>query len=75
MNDLRLTAKQVTKLKALHRRQRDRRLADRVKAVVLLWFGLSVANVAEALLIDETTVRNWLEKRQQGGETELLTLL
>jgi len=62
MDDLRLTAKQITTLKALHRKQRDRRFADRLKAIVWLGSGWSVTQVAEALLIDETTVRNWLEK-------------
>ena len=51
MDEFRLTAKQITTLHALHRKQRDRRFADRIKAIVLLGTGLSVA---EALLIDET---------------------
>ena len=58
----------------LHRKQRDRRFADRLKAIVLLGTGWSVTQVAEALLIDDTTVRNWLEKYRQGGETELLAI-
>ena len=74
MDEFRLTAKQITVLKALHRKQRDRRFADRLKAIVLLGNGWSVAQVAEVLLIDETTVRNWIEKYQQGGETELLAI-
>ena len=57
MGDFRLTPQQITILKALHRKQRDRRFADRLKAVVLLGSG-SAANVAQALLIDEVTVRN-----------------
>jgi len=74
MDDFRLTAKQITTLKALHRKQRDRRFADRLKAIVLLGSGWSVTQVAEALLVDEATVRNWLEKYRQGGETELLAI-
>ena len=74
MDEFRLTAKQIGKLKALHRKRRDRRFADRIKGIVLLGSGWSVTQVAEVLLIDETTVRNWLEKYQQGGETELLAI-
>ena len=74
MDDFRLTSGQVAALRALHRRQRDRRFADRINAIVLLGSGWSVANVAEALLIDDQTVRNWLEKYRQGGEAELLAL-
>jgi transposase len=74
MDDFRLTPKQLTDLRALHKKQRDRMKADRVKAVVLLGSGWSVTDVAQALLIDETTVRNWYEKYQHGGDKELLTL-
>ena len=73
MENFQLTIAQVSTLKALHRKQRDRRLADRVKAIVLLGSGWSVVEVAEALLIDEVTVRNWLSKYRQGGETALLS--
>ena len=74
MDDFRLTAKQIGKLRELHRKQRDRRLADRLKAIVLLGSDWSVAEVAQALLVDEKSVRLWLEKYRQGGETELLAL-
>ena len=74
MDDFQLTSKQITSLKTLHRLQRDRKIADRVKAVVLLGSGWSVANVAEALLVDETTVRFWWEKYEHGGDKELTTL-
>ena len=74
MDDFRLTARQIEKLRELHRKQRDRRFAYRINAVILLGTGWSVTQVAEVLLIDETTVRNWLEKYRQGGVDELLTL-
>lgn len=74
MDNFQLTSKQITSLKALHRFQRDRKIADRVKAVVLLGSGWSVANVAEALLVDETTIRLWWEKYEHGGDQELTTL-
>jgi len=75
VDDFRLTDRQIAKLKTLHRSLRKRQLADRVKAVVLLGSGWSVAQVAQALLVDEATVRHWREKYQRGGENELLTLL
>ena len=75
MDDFRLTAKQIMKLKETHRKQRDKRFADRLKAIILLGTGWSVVQVAEVLLIDETTVRNWLEKYRHGGTEELLTLM
>jgi transposase len=58
----------------LHRKQRDKRLAYRINATILFGTGWSVADVAQALLIDEDTVRNWLEKYRHGGEEELLAM-
>jgi len=70
MEDFRLTESQLATLKALHRTQRKRQLADRVKAIVLLGSGWSVAHIAQALLVDEKTIRLWHEKYQRGGEND-----
>ena len=67
MGDFRLTTGQIAALKALHRKQRDRRFADRLNAIILLGSEWNVADVAQALLIDKTTVRNWLEKYTERG--------
>ncbi len=74
MENFKLTSKQITSLKALHKLQRDRKSADRVKAVVLLGTGWSVAQVSEVLLVDEQTIRNWFEKYRTGGDAELLAM-
>jgi transposase len=74
MDDFRLTSKQVSVLKVLHRAEHDKRLADRIKAIILLGTGWSVAEVSEALLVDETTIYNWHEKYKQDGKEGLLTL-
>jgi transposase len=74
MEDFQLTAGQIVSLKVLHRTLRDRKKADRVKAVVLLGTGWTPQQVAEALLIDEKTVHTWFEKYHCGGEEELLVL-
>jgi len=65
-----LTAEHIASLKALHRSLRDRRQADRVKAVVLLGTGWTVA---EVLLVDEKTIRLWHEKYSREGVGELIT--
>ena len=74
MDDFKLTAGQIASLKAFHKLQRDRKKADRVKAVVLLGTGWSVSEVAEALLVDEATIRSWHGKYVKGGENELIAL-
>jgi len=67
MEDFRLTKQQIDALKVLHKAQRDRRFAYRVNAIILLGTGWSAAAVAEALLVDTTTIYNWLAIYQQGG--------
>ena len=74
MDDFRLTDNQIAALKALHKTQRDKRFAYRINAIILLGSGWSVAEVANALLVDETTVYNWRDLYQQGDTDALLTL-
>jgi transposase len=74
MDDYRLTKDQIVSLKILHRSLRDKRLADRVKAVVLLGNGWSSPQVAEALLVDEKTIRNWHDIYREAGEEGLIQL-
>jgi transposase len=72
MKGFTLTSKQIESLKAAHRRCKDKRLADRIKAVVLLGTGWTVAATAEALLLDEDTVSGYVQKYQQGDIDTLL---
>ena len=62
----------IAELEKLHRSLRDKRQADRVKAVIALSMGLSAAQVAEILLFDEKTSRHYFDRYQQGGLTALL---
>jgi transposase len=72
MKDYRLSSKQIAELEKLHRSLRDKRQADRVKAVIALSKGWSAAQVAEILLFDEKTSRHYFERYQQGGPKALL---
>jgi transposase len=72
MKDYRLSRKQIVELEKLHRSLRDKRQADRVKAVIALSKGWSPAQVAEILLIDEKTSRHYFDRYQQGGCQALL---
>ena len=62
----------IAELEKLHRGLRDKRQADRVKAVLALAQGWSPAQVAEILLFDEKTSRHYFERYQQGGLPALL---
>jgi transposase len=67
MLDYTLPADKLAELRAAHRQTRDKREADRLKAIVLLATGWVAEDVAEALLIDPNTVRNYFRRYQQGG--------
>lgn len=81
-----LTEEQIPMLRQAHRGTRDRKEADRIKTILLLDRGLSYQQVAELLLLDETTIRRYerefekrgikglLELRYTGGQSRLTVL-
>lgn len=72
MRDYTLSSAKIAELEKLHRSLRDKRQADRVKAVIALSKGWSPAQVAEILLFDEKTSRHYFERYQHGGAEALL---
>lgn len=73
METLHLTKAEIARLRIEHRRCKDKRLAYRINAIILLAQGWTYSQVAEALLIDEDTLRNYVWKYNKGGLKELLT--
>jgi transposase len=69
-------------LKAQHRRERDKRICDRIKAVLLYDKSWSIATIAEALLLSEDAIREHITefreskklKPENGGSTEKLSI-
>lgn len=72
MKDYTLSKEKMAELEKLHRSIRDKRQADRVKAVIALSKGWSAVQVAEILLFDEKTSRNYFERYQNVGIEALL---
>ena len=72
MRDYTLSREKIAELESVHRSLRDKRQADRVKAVIALARGWSPAQVAEILLFDEKTSRHYFERYQQDGADALL---
>lgn len=72
MKDYTLSKEKIAKLEKYHRSLRDKRQADRIKAVIALSKGWSAAQIAEILLFDEKTSRKYFERYQQGGISALL---
>ena len=72
MRDYELSSKEIAELERSHRSLRDKRQADRVKAVLALSKDWSAAQIAEILLFDEKTTRHYFDRYQQGGLQALL---
>lgn len=75
-----LTADKINELKACHKRERDGRIRDRIKAVLLINKGYTYQQIAEILLLDDDTVRRHvqeyldsekLKNNNKGSESKL----
>jgi transposase len=60
------------RLKAAHSIERDRKRADRIKAILFLHIGFSYPQIAELLLLDETTIRRCEKEYGKTGIDGLL---
>lgn len=67
-----LTEEQVKVLKLTHKTIKDKKLADRIKAVLMVHFGFTFSQISQALLIDEITIRRYVEKFKEKGVEGLL---
>jgi transposase len=56
-----LSQKNQEELKAQHKRERDKRICDRIKAVLLRDKGWSVDKIAEALLLTDEAIRQHIQ--------------
>lgn len=61
MEELKLTNEQRDYLKQKHRRERDGRVRDRIKAVLLHDQGYSRTEISQILLLDDETIRRHIE--------------
>lgn len=69
-----LTEDQVLVLRQAHRAIKDKKLADRIKAILSLNDGFEYVQVAQILLLDEVTLRRYVEKFKDKGIDGLLEL-
>jgi len=67
-----LTDEQVIQLKLAHKQTREKRLADRIKAVLMVHFGFTYEQIKQALLLDEVTVRRYGKQFAEKGIKGLL---
>ena len=81
MRKINLTNEQKKQLEGLHRSERDKRICDRIKAVLLASEDWSASMIAQALRIHETSVNRHIQdyqneerlKTKNGGSTGYLS--
>jgi transposase len=67
-----LTDEQVIQLKLTHKQTREKRLADRIKAILMVHSGFTYEQITQALLLDEVTIRRYFKQFQKKGIDGLL---
>ena len=65
---IRLTKKEREELESLHKKTKERKLGDRIKAILLLDAGYSGGEVAKILLLDEDTITTYKKRYMKRGE-------
>ena len=76
-----LTAKERQNLIQQHRKERDKRICDRIKAVLAYDDGYTYTEIAKILLLDDETIRRHIKDYQReqklattnGGSESKLT--
>ena len=71
MSEFFLTDDQLTELRHCHRRERNRKVAYKINAIILLGTGWALKDVESALLISDDTLRSYLDKYKSGGIAKL----
>ena len=72
MKDFWLTSEELKELRTAHRAERNRNAAYKINAVILLGTGWKLKQVKDALLIDDETLRSYVEKYKSGGIRKLV---
>lgn len=67
-----LSKEQLQELRAAHRLERNKHAAYKINAVILLGSGWTLVEVQEALLLDDETLRSYVEKYRRGGIQALI---
>ena len=68
-----LDEKEREDLQVKHRLERDRKICDRIKAILLFDKGWSCEQIAEALLLSDRTIKNHISEYKESKKLELGT--
>lgn len=72
MRNFRLSPEELSLLREAHRSERNKRSAYKLNAVILLGSGWKIKATKEALLIDDETLRSYVDKYKTQGIDGLL---
>lgn len=67
-----LSATEIEQLRAVHRVCKNKKHADRIKTILYLNMGDSFQEIAQRLILDDSTLRNYYMEYQSGGVKGLL---
>ena len=67
-----LSAEAVKQLEAKHYQCKEKRQADRIKTILSLNKGYDYKQIAELLLLDDSTLRNYYAEYIEGGIEKLV---
>ena len=67
-----LTAIQIDELKNAHKKEKNKKYADRIKIILALNEGYTFEEAARLFLVDDSTIRNYYKNYQEGGTKQLL---
>jgi len=67
-----LTGEQYYDLRILHKRSREKRMCDKIKAILMLNSDYTYEHIAEVLLLDDSTIRRWYVLYEEKGIKGLL---
>jgi transposase len=59
---MKLTKEEIESLRTQHKKSRDKRVCDRIKAVLLINDGYSYEEIANILLLDDSSIRRHIEE-------------
>jgi hypothetical protein len=72
MRDFDLTSEEIQELRVAHKCAKHKRDAYKINAVILLGTGWLLSEVVSALLLDDETLRKYVENYKSGGLEKLL---
>ncbi|MGY0407938.1 MAG: hypothetical protein ACWIPJ_06240, partial [Polaribacter sp.] len=70
---IKLSQEERNEIKVLHRACKQRKHADKLKAILMLADGFSCVEVGEVLLLDDDTIRKYRNSYLNKGAQSLLT--